>query len=657
MTMTDTFGRFAATPIGPVLAARDGGLTLATTGATTLASHARSDFSLDAGTVGVEFAVWGDDAIAALVGLATGPAALNKALGADLASIGWDLAAGRLLQAGGAIATGLPIVAHGDIVGLQVVFGTPRQLRLYLNGVQVHLQELQLSGPLFFAASLGASKAGGLCLAVNAGQWGPRSEAAAAGWRLPTTVAAPTRLADVDWLSAPGDSPANARYEGLVAEGVNLIQELSFWPWGGDPVSQAAAAECVVVDADGLLDGLAGTGAYGSSVQILLAAESGMRADAVPAFRCAIEQIEINDDGTKTLHLRDAHDYLDETINRGVFLPNIASLAWKPQPVVIGAVASIPAMGANSDATCMFVADGRVYINAVMDRGDLMEINTYNEAPDGQQLLLKSPPVAPVIVDASSVGAGMMPARLEQAVGDVMARLGRAAWSSSDCAQIDLASGYMGIGYYAGTAITGRAALNAILPSYGAGCYQDTAGVLRFVRVIAPEAHVGEFAFDLSEADLAADLVMVPDDAPNLTRRMAYRPNGQALGASDLVTDVVDVPQTRRDELTGLFRGQVYGAGPLHAHYQRAEAADPVVSLFWHAADAQVETDRILGMYEVQRHFYQFAVRGDQDLAPLPGQIGRLTYSRYGLDDGKPVLVRRVERNPATGDVVLTVWG
>ena len=31
MTMTDTFGRFAATPIGPVLAARDGGLTLATT--------------------------------------------------------------------------------------------------------------------------------------------------------------------------------------------------------------------------------------------------------------------------------------------------------------------------------------------------------------------------------------------------------------------------------------------------------------------------------------------------------------------------------------------------------------------------------------------------------------------------------------------------
>lgn len=657
MTMTDTFGRFAATPIGPLLAARDGGLTLATTGATTLASHARSDFGLDAGTVGVEFAVWGDDALAALVGFATGPTALNKALGADLASIGWDLAAGRLLQAGGAIGTGLPAVTHGDIVGLQVVFSTPRQLRLYLNGAQILVRELQLSGPLFFAASLAATKAGGLCLAVNAGQWGPRSEAAAAGWRLPAASVSPTRLADVDWLSAPGDSPANVRYEGLVAEGVSLIQELAFWPWGGDPVSQAAAAECVVVDAEGLLDGMAGTGASGSSVQVLLAPKNGMRADAVPAFRCAIEQIEINDDGTKTLHLRDAHDYLDETINQGVFLPNVASLAWKPQPVVIGAVASVPAMGANSDATSMFVADSRVYIDAVMDRGDLMEDGTYSEAPDGQQLLLKSPPVTPVVVDASSIGPSMMPARLEQAVGDVMARLGRAAWSASDCADIDHATGYMGIGYYAGTAMTGRAALNALLPSYGAGCYQDPSGVLRFVRVTAPEDHAGAVAFDLSEDDLAADLVMVPDDAPNLTRRMAYRPNGQALGASDLVTDVVDVPQSRRDELTGLYRGQVYGAGPLHAHYQRAEAADPVISVFWHAADAQQEIDRVLGLYRVQRHFYQLAVRGDQDLAPLPGQIGRLTYGRYGLEDGKPVLVRRVERNPATGDVVLTVWG
>ncbi len=466
-----------------------------------------------------------------------------------------------------------------------------------------------------------------------------------------------TRLADDDWLSAPGDSPANARYEGLVAEGVNLVQELSFWPWGGDPVSQTAAAECVVADAEGLLDDLALSGASGAAVRILQVDDGGMLADAAPVFRCVIDQIEVNDDGSKTLHLRDAHDYLGQTINRGVFLPNITSLAWKPQPVVIGAVASVPAAGANSDATAMFLADSPVHVNAVMDRGDLMEDGTFSMAPDGQQLLLKSPPVTPVVVDGSSIGPGMAPARLEQAVGDVMARLSAGAWSAADCAAVDAATGYAGIGYYAGAAITGRDALNAMLPSYGVGCYQDPTGVLRFVQVVAPETYQGQPAFEISEADMASDLVGVPDDAPNLTRRMAYRPNAQALGASDLVTDVVDVPQSRRDELTGLYRGQVFAAGALDAHYRRADAADPVISLFWHAADAQAEINRVVAMYQRQRFFYQVAIRGDQDMAPLPGQIGRLTYSRYGLADGKPVLVRRVERNPATGDVVLTLWG
>jgi len=242
-------------------------------------------------------------------------------------------------------------------------------------------------------------------------------------------------------------------------------------------------------------------------------------------------------------------------------------------------------------------------------------------------------------------------------MADIMGRLGKAAWSGTDCAAIDAATGYAGVGYYAGTAITGRDAMNAILPSYGVGCYQDADGALRFVQVAAPEEWAGELAFDLAGGDLAEDLLAIPDEAPNLTRRMAYRPNAQALSASDLVTDVVDMPQWRRDELMGLFRAQVYGAGAMHPHYRRADGADPVLSLFWNGADAQAEIDRVVAMYRVQRFFYRVSVQGDQELAPHPGQVGRIAYSRYGLEAGKQVLVRRVERNPATGEVVLTLWG
>jgi len=655
--MADNFGRFAAVPIGPLLAARDGGLTLATTAAANINRMAKSDVAQSTGTVGVEFAVWGDDPMAAVIGVVTAEAPLNSYPGATAAGVGWELGTGRVMLNGAAVASGLPIAKHGDIAGLRVVFGTPTRLQLYLGATQVHQRDITLADPLHFAGALAASKAGGLCMVVNAGQWNARGPAALAGWKVATASGPVTRLSDADWLTAPGDLPANARYEGLIAEGVNLISEINFWPWGGNPVTQTSAAECVVLDADGLLDGLALSGASGMPVQIRSGSSAGMLADTAAVFRFTVDRIEINDDGSKTVHFRDAHDDLDETINRGVFLPNIAALAWKPQPLVIGAVASVPAMGANSDATAMFVADGLVYADAVMDRGDLMEPGTFSLSPDGQQLIMKSPPVTPVVADLSSVGPGQRPATLQQAIADIMGRLGKTSWSAGDCAAVDAATGYAGVGYYAGNAITGREAMNAILPSYGAACYQDATGVLRFTRVVAPETFSGAPAFELTANDLAEDLLAVPDDAPNLTRRMAYRPNAQALAASDLVTDVVDVPQARRDELTGLFRAQVYGGGVLHQHYRRADAADPVLSLFWDAADAQSEIDRVVGMYRQQRFFYQVTVRGDQSLAPQPGQVGRLTYPRYGLEEGKAVLIRRVERNPATGDVVLTMWG
>jgi hypothetical protein len=655
--MADTFGRFAALPIGPLLAARDGGLTLATTAATDLNRMARSDISQTSGTVGVEFAVWGDDELSAVAGIVNGSAPLNAFPGGAAGGLGWDLAGGRLLVNGGAVAVSLPVVHRGDTVGLLVEIGSPNRVKLYRNGELVHQRDVVLAGPMYFAAAIAATKAGGLNMAVNAGQWGARSPAAAAGWRLGEPVAGVVRLSDVDWLTAPGDTPSNARFEGLLAEGINLVSEINFWPWGGEPLSQTSAAECVVLDAEGLLDDLAQRGVSGLPVQVRMGPEAGMLNDTVPVFRFSVDRIEINDDGTKTLHLKDAHADLDGTINRGVFLPNIPALAWKPQPVVIGAVASVPAMGANSDGTAMFVADGQVHADVVMDRGDSMEAGTFSVSPDGQQLLMKSPPVTPVVADLSSVGPGQQPATLQQAMADLMGRLGISAWAAADCVEIDSATGYAGIGYYAGNAISGRDAMSAILPSYSAACYQDTNGALRFTRVVAPESYGGAPTFDLRGEDLAEDLVCVPDEAPNLTRRMAYRPNAQALAASDLITDVVDVPQWRRDELVGLFRAQVYGAGVLHAHYRRADAADPVVSLFWRAADAQAEIDRVVAIYREQRFFYRVSVRGDQELAPLPGQIGRITYGRYGLEAGKPVLVRRVERNPATGDVVLTVWG
>lgn len=645
-----TYARFAAAPIGPLLSARDGGLTLTVTGAADINRTARSDVSQSSGTHGIEFALWGEDGLIAVVGLVNASAPLTGYVGSDANGVGWRLHTGEVVAGGVVVASGLPIVGKGDIVGVRVTVGG--MLTLYCNGGEVASLASGVAGALHFAVSLAATEAGGLSAAVNAGQWGHNSDAAAAGWTVPEAVVDATRLSDWDFLSATGDSPANARYEGIIADGLSIVSELSFWAWGGGTPVQNVVAECRVLDADGLLDDLALQGVSGVAVAVRQSDSTLAAADAV--FRFVIDRIEIENDGSKTIYFRDAHDDLGEPLNRGVFLPNIPALAWRPQPVVIGAVASVPALSANSDGTVLFLADGRVVVDAVMDRGDAMESGTFTLSPDGQQMLMLYPSLGPVVADVSSI-ASATPATLQQMMVDVFGRLNKSSWQSTDCAAIDTATGYAGVGYFSADSVTGREALAAILPSYAASCWQDADGTLRFARVIAPESYAGTLAFDLD--DFSQDLVAVPDDAPNLTRRFAYRLNAQALGVSDIVTDLVDVPQSRRDELTGLWRGQVYAAGTLHPHYRRADAAAPFVSVFWFAADAQEEVDRVVAMYAVQRFFYQVSIRGDQSLAPKPGQIGRITYPRYGLDAGKQVLVRRVERNPVTGDVTLTLWG
>lgn len=655
--MATVVGRFASSPIGSQLVARDGGLTLTSTGASTLSNSGRSDVAHQSGTRGVEFVFWGDDALQASIGLVRATS-LNTYLGSTGGnSIGWRIHAGEIVFNATVVQSGLPLVGKGEICGIRIVFGSPHTIEFYKGSTLVHSRTVTLADDVFFAASLVTTQAGGLACAVNAGQWQAAGPAAAAGWPAAVVSAASTRVSDIDYLSAGTDSPAHARYEGVILDGILTTAELGFWPWGGEMPTNSASASCRVLDGDGALDAFAGEDLRGIPVRVRLGDEDGSVSAAADVARFVLDRVEVEGESGKTLVLRDAHDDLDQALSRGVFLPNIPALAWRPLPVVIGAVASVPGLSTNSDGTAIYLS-GRplASVDAVLDRGDLMEGGTFLVSPNGQQLEMYSPPVGPVVADVSSIGAGPAPATLTQALTAIFSAIGKASWSSADASAIDAATGYAGIGYYDSEGGTVRDALAAILPSYGAWWWQDADGTLRFSRVTAPESYAGTLAFDLTRADAEEDVVSVPDSAPNLTRRMAYRLNAQALGASDLVTDMVDLPQARRDELMGLWRGQVFASGPLASRYQHADSADPFLSCFWRAEDAQAELDRVVALYAVPRALYHWRIR-DPSLAPKPGQVGSITHPRFGLAAGKKVMVRSVTRNPATGDIMLTLWG
>lgn len=645
--MARTFARFAATPIGPLLLASDGGLTLTTAAdGVNLQRAAVGTVAHAAGTHGAEFTLWGDADLEAAIGVLQDGGSLSAMVGGNAAGIGWRLDTGQVFAGGSAVASGLPAVAKGDTVGVRVLLDAG-QVEFYKGGTLVHVRALPSGHAWRFAASLAAPEAATLWAAVNAGQWQAAGPAAADGWRPAAPVVPTVRISDIDHLDDD-----HQRWEGVVdASGISTVAALGFWPWGGGDPMQGAAAQLTLQDG-GQFDALAQQDLSGVPVAVRLFDGD----EAADLARFAVDRLETMDDGRKVLHLRGAHDYLDDPANPGQFLPSIPALAWRTQPMVIGAVASVPYLGANSDGSVGWLADAPLaHVGEVLDRGDPMEPGTWSLAGDGQQILLEQPPVGPVVADVSSIGPGMQPASLQEFLHELFSRARAGSWSSDDAAAIDAATGYAGVGFYAGDQVSFREALAAVLPSYGAWWWEDATGVLRFARVVDPATLAPAFAIDGSE--LASDLVLVPDAAPNLSRRMAYRPNARMLSAGELVTDLVDVPVWRRNELTAAWRGQVYSAQPLASRYAHADTAPPLVSVFWHAQDAQSEIDRVCGLYAQPRAFYQVELAGDRDLDPRPGQACRLTYDRYGLESGRLVLVRAVERNPVTGQVALTLWG
>lgn len=461
------------------------------------------------------------------------------------------------------------------------------------------------------------------------------------------------RMADHDWLSAPTDSPANERWEGIIdPSGVATVAQLGFWPWDVGAM-QAGAAQVRLLDADGSLDAAALGDLSGEPVALQQVELDGTLADAVPVARYVVDRLVVDSDGRKTLRLRDAHDALDKVINTATFADSVEGLGGQRMPMAIGTVFNAPVLLTGSDGSVGWLADGPQNLVLLRDRGDPMEDGTYALDEYMQQVLLDSPPVGPVTANLVGVAGNT----LAQCLREVMARALITAWSITDAQAIDAACGYSGIGLYASQAITARAALSLMASTYGAWYWQDAEGVLRLSRIVDPETM--DVDLEVTEDMLASDVTYTTDTAPGLTTKMAYRLNAKVLRESDLVTDLVDVPPYVRARLTAEYGGvcTATNAATLPSEYRHALGAEPFRSLFHLGLDAQEEIDRVVGLYQQVRRNWIVEMAGQLELAPRPGQCARLTYARHGLDAGRKMLVRRVERNAATGSLKLVLWG
>lgn len=653
------YAKFAPSPVGPALAVRDNGMTVTTTSnALNRARTARSTAFANSGICGCEFVFWGDGALVANIGVTQTGGSISAALGDTVESFGWQLDIGVIKQGNATLVSGLPVISKGEIVGIQLDLNA-NQIKFYRGSTLLYTRALGISGVNWhFAVSLGSTIAGDLTCAVNSGQMQAVStECAGRGWPVTVPGTALIRIAEADWLSLVTDAPANVRYEGILdGFDVEYSASVSFWPWGNRN-ADSSGARLMVNDADGMLNNLLQSG-QDIPVQIRWVDDAAGFATAIQIANLQIAQIDVESDVVKSVQLKELNDGLDEPVCKGLFLPNIPALAWRVQPAVIGAVYNVPTSAMNSDASCCWISDRRVYVSDVRDRGDSMESGTWSLDPNAQQVLLTSPPVEPVSVDASSINVGMAPATAQQAMTELMARGGVSAWSLSDAQGLD-ALGYSGVGYYASdSSVTIGAALKSVLSNYGAAYYRDPLGILRIARLIDPETVAdGSLAFDVDATSFEDDLISVPDDGNGLTKRMAFRPNARVMAMNELVTDLVDVPPARRIELTSAYQGQAFSNAFLAPEYRFADAADPFVSGLVNKLDAQREIDRIAGLYTVSRRFYEFTIGDWNSAAPMPGQVARVTYPKYGLDTGKKLLIHQVRWSPAKQQITVRAWG
>ena len=232
-----------------------------------------------------------------------------------------------------------------------------------------------------------------------------------------------------------------------------------------------------------------------------------------------------------------------------------------------------------------------------------------------------------------------------------------ALWDSTTAADIDTDTGYTGQGFHAVEQITIRDALEQVLTGYTAGIYVGRDGKIKLTRMVFPEdVATSEYAFSLSEDDFLSPLIPSRDEAAGLSRSMGVMRNERTLTDTDLVTDEIAVTMRLRRKLGRRHRNIMTSGAPFAAGYDHAEAAQPVDGRLVMPADGQAEIDRICAGYGRARAFYTTSMM--LNTAVDIGAIGLLTYDRYGLSEGVPVMVVSIRENPITQRMSqVTFWG
>jgi hypothetical protein len=214
------------------------------------------------------------------------------------------------------------------------------------------------------------------------------------------------------------------------------------------------------------------------------------------------------------------------------------------------------------------------------------------------------------------------------------------------------------IARYVDKPVTDLSLMREVVDSWCGWIVPKRDGALVVGRVTAPSLTA---SLVLDQTNVSGNITIGLDEAKNLTLRLGGRRNHSPHADSDIAGSV---SPSLKAELTAELTLVRAGAAPLGTDaisvaYAQAIAAPPKATWIQDASGLQAESNRVATLWRPSRYFYSVTALLTASAADAlePGQTVRLVWPRYGLKDGKNLLVVGVRSRFFSRRVDLKLWG
>lgn len=471
------------------------------------------------------------------------------------------------------------------------------------------------------------------------------------------------------YATRPNEAPGNAQYDPSLQQPGYVQRDITVG------AAQTSFGE-VILASTGHLDGLLDYGLDGQQILIRRGPQDGVYPDDFPLRLVAtLEQPEFAAT-TVRLKMRDRMALFGDPLQTARYggsnvlpagIDGGEDLKGNPKPLIYGRVFNVAPAPVNTSRLIYQANDGALTdLPAVYDRGAALsrgadyvsEADMQATAPAAGQyrawlaggcFRLGGAPTGQVTCDALE-GAMLADRYAGALLVRIAGRMGVTNIDMVDAYALDAAAPYE-LGIVVDAQESAASVMARVAASVGAWFGFDRLDYLRIGRLATP---TGTPVVEITDLSITSIERTSQADVPVWRVALSYDRN-----ATDQATDLAgSVSAERRAWLAQTWRTAVAANPSVKLQHRLSGELLRDSAIVW-PADATAESARLLALHSQRRDTFLVGARlsgGEADLLDL-GDVVRVTWPRYGMDDGRLFVVIGMRLDFGGDAVDLTLWG